>query len=120
MLAVIITTIIVTIFTVIIQPTTFLFDHRLKFFNQAKPSLLAMVFKDECALDRVLVVSPRLFFIDQISGFLLLKDGKDSILSHFKSCSRMDSLGGRFLMASTVFDLKLVFDLRVWHIRALS
>lgn len=86
---IIITTIIVTTFTVIIQSTTFLFDHRLKFFNQANSSLLATVIRKSVLLT-VLVVSPRLFFIDEISGFLLLKDGKDSILSHFESCTRMD------------------------------
>lgn len=90
--------------------TTFLFDHRFKFFLSSKAKFTGYCIKEECALDGVLVASLRLFFIDEISGCLPLKDEKGSILSHFKSCSRMDLFWERLPMAPTVFDLKLLCD----------
>lgn len=68
------------IFIVTIQPITFLFAHRFDFYflwNKAK--FIGYYSKGDNTLDRVLKASPRLF-----SGFLLIKDRKDSVLNHFQ------------------------------------
>lgn len=55
------------------------------FLKSSKAKFIGYCNKGDHALDRALVASPTLFSIDDISGFLLLKDGKDDILGHFQS-----------------------------------
>lgn len=68
------------IFIVTIRPLTLLFARRFDFYllwNKAK--FVGYYSKGDNTLDRVLIASPRLF-----SGFLLIKDRKDSVLNHFQ------------------------------------
>lgn len=69
-----------SIFIVPIQPITFLFAHRFDFaFLWNKAKFIGYYSKGDNILDRVLIASPRFS-----SGFLLIKDRKDSVLNHFQ------------------------------------